>query len=334
MKRLFILLLTLLPVMAYAQDQDEPLDSTDIPVIAYFSVNDSTEYTETNYKCMIVGNDTTDLEYYEYKYMLTVTDTTSSGYVIEFTPLQCAFLSNQPTLRDYSAKRLWDNMGRITFYTDECGGAVNIKDWQKVRDMLLSAYAKSLGIQFDIIGDSIINRNALLGLMATKLQTEESLLNELSFTSQLFGLHGRAFSTDEKVIDELTLGYPSKLHIVAFYEDEETKKYYDDDNGSEDDYFVRSVLETSIPTKDAMNLAADVVSIFVNDDKFKDPTKMKDEIASASKEMGDMSVVVTNTLGYFSNGWPKLSYQKKQATAANMQKVEIISTDWTKIRWK
>lgn len=338
MKKLLLLLLTILPMTAFAQAQEtEELDSTDIPVIAYFSKNDSTMYCESHYKCKVDGNDTIATEDYGCNYMLVVKDSTATNYEMEFIPLQCEIYSKQPTSSDFAAKKFWEGLCRIRFSTDDCGHITKIHDWQKVRDAMFNAYEQSLDVVFVVGMDSIINKKTMIDLFHSKFNTEEELIDGLTFTSQLFGLYGKAYSQEPKdfednLIEEI--GYPTKYKVVAYYEDEEAKQAFEDEQGSEDDYFVTVVSETTIPMKDAMNLAVDIASNIVTENFQKNSQAIKDEMASASEAQGNMTITVNNTWGYFYNGWPKMCLMRKIAGIENYQNIEVVGTEWTNIKWK
>ncbi len=341
MKPFFLFILSLFPIAisAQASEDEQSLDvdtvAEDIPVIAYFSKNDTTVYTELHHKFKINGSDTVTVHDYVNNYMLIVKDSTSNSYTIEFVPSRCDFDSEKPTLADSAAKARWDNLDRITFMTDEYGKVTKLKDWKAVRDITRKAYEKSVDVLMSSPGGKFLNRDTFIELFEDQTETEEGVMGQLSFLEQLFGLYGKAFSTEVKDLEESGDGYHSKISVEAFYETEEVKNYYEDEEATEDDYFVTSETVTKVPMKDAMGLGVDVATAIMSDSVVEDPEKLKEELIAETEGKGDLTVTLMETFGFFYNGWPKLSWQKKvvEAPAYNMKEVDCVFTDWKRIRW-
>lgn len=341
MKQFFLLILSLFSLSISAQNHevaqssDEDTTAMDIPVIADFSKNDTTVYTELHHKYKVNGSDTVTVHDYVNNYMLIVKDSTSNSYTIEFAPSRCDFDSEEPTMADSIAKAYWDNLDRITFMTDEYGKVTKLKDWKSVRDVTRKAYERSIDILMSSAGGKLLNRDTLIEVFTDQTETEEGVMGQLSFLEQLFGLYGKAFTEGTKDIEDEQNGYPAKIFVMASYETEELKEFYEDEEASEDDYFIATATEMKVPVKDVMGLGADVATSIMSDSVLEDPEKLKEELVAEAEGKGDVTVSLLETYGFFYNGWPKISWQKKvvEAPAYNMKEVDCVYTDWKRIRW-
>lgn len=338
MRRLLFIVFTLFITTAIsAQNEavEDTLAADDIPVIADFSKNDTTVYTELHHKYKINGSDTVTVHDYVNNYMLIVKDSTSSSYTIEFVPSRCDFNSEKPTLADSAAKVRWENLGRITFMTDEYGKVTKLKDWKSVRDVIRKAYEKSVDVLMNSAGGKLFNRDTFIDTFTDQTQTEEDVMGQLSFLEQLFGLYGKAFTEGTKDIEDEQDGYPAKIFVLASYETEELKEFYEDEEASEDDYFIATTTEMKIPMKDAMGVGVDVATAIMSDSVVEDPEKLKEELTAEVEGKGDFTVSLMETYGFFYNGWPKISWQKKvvEAPAYNIKEEDCVYTDWKRYRW-
>lgn len=126
-----------------------PQDST-VDVIAWLSKNDTIEYLVQVSSWKIMPDDTIPTGNVSETVRLVVTDSTSTGYKMEFTPLDFMTDQTDSTMQGRFTNAMVEKLGKkiagttVRFETDECGRITEITNLKEIKRKAISLYKESV----------------------------------------------------------------------------------------------------------------------------------------------------------------------------------------------
>ena len=313
---------------ASAQVQTAESSSVDslLNVIAYFCKNDTMGYNFQHVKMKVVDNDTTINYYSDSNFRLIVRDSTSQGYKIEFQPVSHHFEFPDDSVMTQMMENLTNSLGNhpLIFTTNELGTIQHVENWREVRDfarkvskaMTDSLYALKPEIE------SSVARQRLEAFFNMQFASEQAVLNSYEELGILFALHGKSFKIGKSEGDYALKGYPHHITYVTSY------GKTSEDYGFDDDYYIYSLAETSVPAEDVGNLLVDRINML---SEHKMTEKEQQDIESSINE--DAKVSVLESYDLFFNGWPCEMEYRKISEMKNVRNVEVYLIQWTSRNW-
>ena len=298
-----------------------------INVVAYFCKNDTTEYNFQHAKMKVVDNDTTMNYYSENEFRLIVRDSTSQGYKIEVQPISNYFENPEDSILTQLINKLANSMGDVPliFTTDELGTIQHVENWREVRDFTRKM-SKSLTDSLYTLRPELeasVARQRLEAFINMQFANEQAILKSFEELTVMFCLHGKAYKIGKTETDITSdKGYPQHITSIVSYGKSS------EDFGFDDDYFVRSLSETSIPAKDLSNQLIDQMNMM---SEHKMTEKERQEVESAIDE--DAKVSLMEDYDIFFNGWPCDMEYTKVTDLKNVRNIEYYRIQWTKRTW-
>lgn len=331
MKHIYTLLLlaVVYSVHVSAQVQTAESSSADslINVVAYFCKNDTMSYNYQNVKMKIVDKDTTVNYYSESEFQLIVRDSTSEGYKIEFQPISHHFETPEDTVMTQMMEKLINSLGDVPliFTTDEFGTIQHVENWREVRDFTRKASKALMDSLYTLKPEmeQAIARQRFEAALNMQFANEKAILESYEELTIMFGVHGKAFKIGKTEGDYISdQGYPQHVTCVASY------GKTSEDAGFDDDYYLNSVSEITIPAKDVGNLMLDQVNMMSEHKMTEEEQKV---MASVIDE--DAKVSVVEGYDIFFNGWPCDMEYDKITDLKNVRNMEIHRVQWTSRVW-
>ena len=306
--------------------QQESQDST-INVVAYFCKNDTLTYLFQDYEAKVENNDTIVDHYIKSEIQLVVVDSTSSGYLIEYTPLQTTIEQYEDTLLAHAMQSILETMGEVKYLlsTDEYGAVQHIKNWPEVKDYTKKAF----NIVFDSLYANYPQLNEILPRQRFEAQIASYYANENAFYNKsddlllLFPLHGKSLPIGKTERDGLSdNGYPQHLVMVTSY------GKGDEEYGFDDDYYIHCTTETTVPKEEVKELIRNSLNMMFSD---KYLIEMNQGIDSV--ECTEAKIIDAERYNYFYNGWPCEMLRSKVTNVMGKETIEIKNIAWTTRRW-
>jgi len=310
--------------------QDEAEDNN-INIVAYYSKNDTTCYWYSLYEVEIKGQDTTTVQEAQIEYQIVVTDSTSQGYRLEVSTLESNYKHQTPLIEETS--RQMANLMKDTkciLQVDEMGAIQHIENWKEIRDDI----RKGIGLFCDSVYnnipmmDSIMPRRQLESSMLLQFSTEQGVMSSYQELFLLFGEHGKAYK--KELFETSTTndaGYPTLIKVMAADTEVES------DQDFEGDYELATLQVTTIPSKDAVDIAKNALGMLMTEranQQFEESGAM-DQILQDSGE--DMTATVLNAYKYFVNGWPKACTQRSEISFGGQKKITAQTIQWSSRAW-
>lgn len=301
MKNIYTLLLFIaFSANVNAQVQTAEASSADslINVIAYFCKNDTMGYNYQNVKMKIVDNDTTVNFYSDSEFRLIVRDSTSQGYKFELQPISHHFETPEDTLMTQMMERLVNSLGDhpLIFTTDELGAIQHVENWREVRDFTRKVSKALMDSLYALKPEmeQAIARQRFEAALNMQFANEKAILESYEELVIMFGVHGKAFKIGKSEGDYVSdLGYPQHITCVASY------GKTSEDDGFDDDYYINSLSEITIPAKDVGNLMIDQLNMM------SEQKMTEEELQKMASEIDeDAKVSVVESYDLFFNGWP------------------------------
>lgn len=330
MKHIYTLLLLYIAFSANvsAQVQTAEASSADslINVIAYFCKNDTMGYNFRHVKMKVIDNDTTINYYCENEFRLIVRDSTSQGYKIELQPISNHFETPEDSVMTQMMEKLTNSLGDVPliFTTDEYGTIQHVENWREVRDFarkMSKALTDSLYALRPEMETSVA-RQRLEASINMQFANEQAVLNSYEELAIMFCLHGKSFRIGKTETDVTDNGYPQHITYVASYG--KTSEEF----GFDDDYYVRSLSETTVPAKDLGSQLIDRINMM---SEHKMTEKEQQDVESAIDEDAKVSLIEDYDLFY--NGWPCDMEYSKVTDLKNVRNIEIYRIQWTSRVW-
>ena len=331
MKHIYTLLLLFIAFSASvsAQVQTAEASSADslINVIAYFCKNDTMGYNFQHVKMKVVDNDTTVNYYSESEFRLIVRDSTSQGYKIELQPISHHFETPEDTVMTQMMEKLINSLGDVPliFTTDELGTIQHVENWREVRDFTRKASKALMDSLYALKPEmeQAIARQRLEAALNMQFASEKAILESYEELTIMFGVHGKAFKIGKTEADVTSdQGYPQHVAYVASY------GKTSEDDGFDDDFFINSVSEITIPAKDVGNLMIDQLNMMSEHKMTEEEQKV---MTSAIDE--DAKVSIVEGYDMFFNGWPCDMEYDKITDLKNVRNMEIYRIQWTSRVW-
>jgi hypothetical protein len=330
MKYLYSLLLLLFACGANvsAQNQTAEVNNADsvVNVIAYFCKNDTMDYYFQHVKMKAIDNDTTINFYSESEFRLIVKDSTSQGYKIELQPISNRFEVPKDSLMTQMMEKLVNSLGDVPliFTTDEYGTIQHVENWREVRDFTRKV-SKMLTDSLYALKPELENaiaRQRFEASLNMQFANEQAILNSYEELSILFGLHGKSLTIGKTEGDYIDNGYPQHLRCIASYGKSS------EDDGFDEDYYIRSLSETTIPGKDLGNWLVDQINMM---SEHKMTEKDQQDMISSIDE--DAKVSLIESYDFFFNGWPCDMHYEKVTDLKNVRNMELYRIQWASRSW-
>ena len=315
-----------LPVAAQAVTAQQAIQDSLVNVIAYFCKNDTMCYQYQDYEAKVENNDTIVDHYIKSDIQLVVVDSTSKGYLIEYNALNTT-VEYKDSMFTRVMQSIMEKMGdvKVLFSTDEYGTIEHVKNWTEVKNYMKAA-SKAI---FDSIYTNlpamseVFPRQRFEAQIATLYSNEKAFLANNDDLQLLFLLHGKSLPIGKVENDDPSdNGYPQHSVIVTSY------GKTDDDYGFEDDYYVHSVSETTIPKDDVKDMLKLYFNKMISDKHLEEVNQTID-----STEYSEAKVTNSEQYNYFYNGWPCEMTQSKLIDLMGTQTIEIKTIVWTTRRW-
>ena len=331
MKNIYTLLLLFIALSANvsAQVQTAEASSADslINVIAYFCKNDTMGYNFQHVKMKVIDNDTTINYYCENEFLLIVRDSTSQGYKIELQPVSNHFEIPEDSVMTQMMEKLINSLGDVPliFTTDEYGTIQHVENWREVRDFtrkMSKALTDSLyALRPEM--ETAVARQRLEASINMQFANEQAVLNAYEELAIMFGLHGKSFRIGKTEADVTSdNGYPQHVTCVASFGKSS------EDDGFDDDFYINSLSEITIPAKDVGNLLIDQVNMM---SEHKMTEEERQDMESSLNE--DAKVNLLEGYDFFFNGWPCDMEYSKITDLKNVRNMEIYRIQWTSRVW-
>ena len=331
MKNIYTLLLLFITFSASVSAQVQTAESSSadslINVIAYFCKNDTMGYNFQHVKMKVIDNDTTVNYYCENEFQLIVRDSTSEGYKIEFQPISHHFETPEDTVMTQMMEKLINSLGDVPliFTTDEYGTIQHVENWREVRD-LTRKMSKALTDSLYALRpemETAVARQRLEASINMQFANEQAVLNAYEELAIMFGLHGKSYKIGKTEADVTSdNGYPQHVTCVASY------GKTSEDDGFDDDYYINSLSEITIPAKDVGNLMIDQLNMMSEHKMTEEEQKV---MTSAIDE--DAKVSIVEGYDMFFNGWPCDMEYDKITDLKNVRNMEIYRIQWTSRVW-
>lgn len=330
MKNIYTLLLLIaFSANVSAQVQTAEASSADslINVIAYFCKNDTMGYNYQNVKMKIVDNDTTVNFYSDSEFRLIVRDSTSQGYKFELQPISHHFETPEDTLMTQMMERLVNSLGDhpLIFTTDELGAIQHVENWREVRDFTRKVSKALMDSLYALKPEmeQAIARQRFEAALNMQFANEKAILESYEELVIMFGVHGKAFKIGKSEGDYVSdQGYPQHITCVASY------GKTSEDDGFDDDYYINSLSEITIPAKDVGNLMIDQLNMM------SEQKMTEEELQKMASEIDeDAKVSVVESYDLFFNGWPCDMEYDKITDLKNVRSMEIHRIQWTSRVW-
>ena len=151
---------------------------------------------------------------------------------------------------------------------------------------------------------------------------EQAILNSYEELSILFGLHGKSLTIGKTEGDYIDNGYPQHLRCIASYGKSS------EDDGFDEDYYIRSLSETTIPGKDLGNWLVDQINMM---SEHKMTEKDQQDMISSIDE--DAKVSLIESYDFFFNGWPCDMHYEKVTDLKNVRNMELYRIQWASRSW-
>ena len=314
-------------ISAQVQTAENSSSDSLLNVVAYFCKNDTTEYNFQHAKMKVIDNDTTMNYYCENEFRLIVRDSTSQGYKIEVQPISNYFENPEDSILTQLINKLANSMGDVPliFTTDELGTIQHVENWREVRDFTRKM-SKSLTDSLYALRPELetsVARQRLEALINMQFANEQAILNSFEELTIMFCLHGKAYRIGKNETDITSNnGYPQHVTSIVSYGKSS------EDFGFDEDYFVRSLSETTVPAKDLGNQLIDQINMM---SEHKMTKKERQKVESAIDE--DAKVSLIEDYDIFFNGWPCDMEYTKVTDLKNVRNIECYRIQWTKRTW-
>ena len=327
---LYLILASAIPCIAQNAEQNDSL----VNVIAFFSMNDTTEYRETHLEYKVQDNDTIFQHGYSEKFQLIVRDSTATDYTIECISNDFDYLSDDPDFADKLAKMTWDITKKtpLIIKVDSLGALVSIINWKEYRNAVQPAFKVACEMLKREIDENVINIPSLILMFNSKTNSEDVIAQNNSVT-KMFSNHGLMYKLGEKKVQTEFSGYPTEINGETYIIAKDSKDE-DPEIAYAGDYGIKSVSVTKAPAAELSKKGLDLIKQTLTTQSISEIDKHKSDINEEVKKIGDVNIINEEHYAYFFNGWPKYIGSQKTVDIGISKNIKIEEIEWTRMHWK
>lgn len=276
-----------------------------VPVIAFFSKNDTMTYWMSEATWDVKGSDTTRTTSISTKVMINVTDSTKKGYKMEYTFLDFKTDTLQDSWKQNLMNGVLDKFRNvlqgttIRFRTDIYGKIVkydNLDEIEKQARQLLLTTLKEMPIM-----DSLASAGVDMASIVKDVNMDKWVKGYVEEIELLFRCHGQQYNIGSKT-----------EHSDATENEYESDSYVSVSTDPETDgYKIVADVNNYIPKDDLKALVVGLASTYLDEE---DSKKMKEDMDKDLDKQVTQDLLYNTYLSmeYFYDGWPSVVIQQEK----------------------